>query len=1111
VPREPLLVFGSPFLIALLLNVTGARVLGGERIPVSVADDQTAQSMYGGGLVRRLLFTFLWAAGLFGSFAAYAAVVRPLISSSGVSDVRNSDLVMLAPKGLAANNLLATRYLSERPWTADADHQITRDDLVVFFDEAEPIDDDERAVRLKPFAMIWLQDTNKTGEQPVTIYCDSAIIQFERPFGNTTKPDPGPIVSGSLEGDVYVKGPDNLSLTGRNFSFSKSLMQIFCDSAVRFTYENHSGQAHRMHVDLIGEKDADEKDELTVTGIKNVQLIQDVLMNLVYEEEAAGGKADPVDVTVRSDGSFNFDVVANKATFQENVSVEAVRRSESSETDRLDDCDLLTLIFAEGEVKSSTSAEPLNVAHAGASAETMATGDASQGTARSMGLGSRLVFQRLSADGKIVTLSSTKNKMTTKMSRLVYDGQSKVAELTRPEPEGVQVLQGMSELHCPLILLAQDERGDLAHIRCRGAGWLRHADPETGSSDLTAVWKKELRKRPDPNDSVLDVIELDGQAIVRQPVEQFSLAADFIRLWVDRQNSGGGASANRSAGASTQGIRPRRLHAENNVDMRNPDLHMSGNILRVWFEDQPSPAAVSRLDRSPRVVQQANNTLLPMATIRDDLGRRPSRRLLRRTSGTKRFILKSAQGGPVIPDNPAPRAAQPGAPASPTPVRNSLFERPMAAEPVRVVAETIHVQVIRGDELRDSQVAQVWTQGNVSVTQPDEAGGPPTKITGDILHIVRRSDADQLMHVKGEPAHINNPEFHIAGNDVHLDQGKNKAWVDGPGLLERSVAQDLDGNKLDQPDTLQVRWDGKMEFDGLTAVFWNNVRTKLAENEVDCNDMHVVMSKAISFTRGSPAGESKLAQRAEIAKIICKNGVELRSRVVEDNKLVEIRQGYVNDFTLDQQTGDTTATGPGHIISWRWGPSGLGGFSQTTTVHANRSKKTKPPGWTASRIEFVGTMQGNQKQSTSTFNDGVQITYGPVSRPGELIDPDQLPADAGWMRSESLDVTQRKLRDSEQTFVELVAHGNAELDGTINRQNSRDTRPQTFTARADEITYDGSTGWYRIWSLGKPQAHIWLQPEPGAEAKKGVSQQIQLNPSTGAIRLDQTTGLDWIQ
>ena len=310
-------------------------------------------------------------------------------------------------------------------------------------------------------------------------------------------------------------------------------------------------------------------------------------------------------------------------------------------------------------------------------------------------------------------------------------------------------------------------------------------------------------------------------------------------------------------------------------------------------------------------------------------------------------------------------------------------------------ADLIRVLVLVPPDRRGAQVSEVWTKGNVELQQFRKGAAEPLEVAGETMRVINRNPAEQTIVVQGVPAHIRSTEMHIEGQEVNLDRVKNLAWVTGAGVLELPVTQDMEGNKLPNPELLSIKWDKTMTFDGKQAEFLGNVRTVLRENVMRCAKMQATTSRRYSFTDPPP----KDAEKMEIETVHCLGGVEFESQRYEGNKIAEQRQGNFVELLMNRQTGATCGRGPGYILSWQRGHGRRAGFIPVATVRANVSSESKNPEWEFSRIHFFGSMNGNINQQSTTFHDRVQIVYGPVEQPHQIIDPDEgLPEGGGWMR-----------------------------------------------------------------------------------------------------------------
>ncbi len=234
---------------------------------------------------------------------------------------------------------------------------------------------------------------------------------------------------------------------------------------------------------------------------------------------------------------------------------------------------------------------------------------------------------------------------------------------------------------------------------------------------------------------------------------------------------------------------------------------------------------------------------------------------------------------------------------------------------------------------KQMEASKVETHGHVVVTQP-RAGQPPLEVTGDWLELLNHSKTQQVVHVKGKPARIIDPRMDLEGADLHLDTSANTSRVDGAGTLRLPVTKGLDGKALAKPEKLNVRWERRMEFDGLMARFFVGVEAQLDESKLTCHEMDVTLSRRVSFGEGagsagrgvgasSVAGNSSGSKEgtgsggggkgaagpaADVKTIHCKEGVEVYAYEHEpDGKLKAFRKGAMWDMTFDQRTGDTVA------------------------------------------------------------------------------------------------------------------------------------------------------------------------------------------------------------
>ncbi|MBT4866325.1 MAG: hypothetical protein HON53_14570 [Planctomycetaceae bacterium] len=642
--------------------------------------------------------------------------------------------------------------------------------------------------------------------------------------------------------------------------------------------------------------------------------------------------------------------------------------------------------------------------------------------------------------------------------------------------------------------MLQDEEGAAKSVWCRGAGQLTFYDKKSGQIQLHAKWAKQLRKYPDPY-SDLDVIELDRDAIVRQPLQQSGLAADFIKLWVEPQEEDSKESpavANRSkeTGEEPQQFRIDHMHALKNVVMISPEMHADTDRLEVWFEEAdlpPQPETTSAQDR-----KHQENTAPP------NVGDRIASTQTSSSGTAKNANGSSPQENPFLPDQQEKSR------------NKQMTAAPVAKkkkEPAVIVSDLIRARILHDRVRQQSQVAEIWTIGNVEVTQPGKLGEPPLRISGDRLHMQNQSEADQLVHVFGAPAHIRDRQMHIQGSNVHLDRNRNHAWVNGAGLLQLPVDKDLDGKPLKTPQILDIWWKDKMTFDGKSAKFLGDVLTSLEHSRMRCPEMEVLLTERISFAdvdRDDRDADDN--PKVDVNFMICKGGVDIESREYVEQQPVQIRRSHFRNLTLNKATGKQLANGPGWITVWRKAEGNRAGLSSIATVRANKPLQADTAEWEYSRIDFSGKSDGNMKDRFTTFSDRVEVVHGPVEQPLSIIDPDNIPENGGWMRCDQMQLTQFEKTETTPAYIKMLGSGNAELEGRMPGRSRSETRGESFRARADTISFDESKGLYILRSRGNRTATVWRQKQRGDEYSSHDAKRIEFIPALNQLKTNRASG-----
>jgi hypothetical protein len=736
-------------------------------------------------------------------------------------------------------------------------------------------------------------------------------------------------------------------------------------------------------------------------------------------------------VFVRCAGRFVYRVEERSATYEDSVIAwRRVGKPKQLEEMR---CDRLTVFF---EPKENSLAEKRP--------EPQKTSDRnSREEFRTPE--SDLEFRKLVAEGRPeqngaaaipVRLQSKARRLRAWMQRLTYDAGART--ITMQSPDDVKVEQERNRLVCPEVEVVLNQDGkSIAEAVCRGAGMIFRNSP-TGELVFAADWVKQLRKTTDPETN-LDLIELEQYATFRQHERDTGLCAELIRLWFVPPKSDG-AEAQLPLLDESSWATPKRLLALKEVAFLNPKVEFDGEQLEVVFSEEST-------DEEP-----------------------PTPRGRKKRDGKR--------------------------PANPQAPRGAVTESDDVADdgpPLSVTAEKMRVRIlpVTAPE-QQPQLAEIWSAGKVRVVQPSDAGGLPIVVTGERLHVKNNSEDDQVVHVYGEPgrpAQVRDEQqqVHLEGQAIGMDRAENLAWVEGAGLLRLPVPKTLDGQELPVPQMLDVWWKEGMDFDGVLASFEGDVRAKLEGGTMLCRTMQVEFTRPVSF--GDPRSGGA---QPEVKTVTCRDNVELENHRLEEKKLVEIQRAKVWEFHLDNVTGETIAKGPGWMQRWKRGNARLLGDSDK--VQANSVSREPAPQWEYTRVDFAGDMKGNVVRKTTSFHDRVEVLYGPVERPVDIIKRHQLPQNGGFMECETLEFVQVSPPGAAESFVQLRGTGDTRLEG------------QGYEGRADQISYDQTKGQFVLRSFGSYQATIWRETAGRTDPTRTDAQQMEFFPAKGQLKVVNSTG-----
>ena len=292
-----------------------------------------------------------------------------------------------------------------------------------------------------------------------------------------------------------------------------------------------------------------------------------------------------------------------------------------------------------------------------------------------------------------------------------------------------------------------------------------------GDQPIEAHWSDQLLLRPHEKNQV---ISLTGGAELKfQAINQ--LDADEIHFWLLEQPQ---------PQAAQPKLQPDRMLARGNVKMDSPQLSGAVEQLEAWFQ-QAAPARAS-----------GGASILPMSA-----------------SKTVQTPPPPSAGQP-----PPPNAGQP-----PDAAGRDHFE---------IFGRLLRVKLLLLEQ-GSSELSELNVDENVRFrqTQASDPSQQPIFISGDRLQVTDANRPGAIVRVlgqplgqpNGQPAHFEGRGLGLTGSNLNLDRGANRLWIDGPGQMDVLMDRDLQGQPLRTAQPMQVRWQRKMNFDGVKATFEQSV------------------------------------------------------------------------------------------------------------------------------------------------------------------------------------------------------------------------------------------------------------------------------------------------
>ena len=668
-----------------------------------------------------------------------------------------------------------------------------------------------------------------------------------------------------------------------------------------------------------------------------------------------------------------------------------------------------------------------------------------------------LRFVQFEALGAPVRVTSVVQDLEARTNRLVYRADGGTMELAGE----VAAVWKRGRLVCDQVVLSRGADGRIDRANCRGAGTMTWQHPGPRPVPLMASWSGRMTFSPEPGSS-LDLVVLEGKPLVRYGVGS-ALTAESIRIWLNRDPD---RRLVGQAGSLSTSARITRLIARDQVGVIMPGAYVGTGLLDVSFE----PLPVSKV-----VGASATRPVEPLISAGD-------------------------------------KAEEPDSPV----------------DPAVVSSKSIRGRVGMPTGGGDWVLREAVIEGGVRLVRESSSGDDPVQVDGERIRIAETPGGGQGVTIEGRPAVLKSGDDTLSGPMIRLDNSSGRGSVEGSGSLSMPVEQLLSGDRAPRGTRLEVRWEERLVLDGAKFSFLGDVKSELGDSRVDCEQLDVTLSRAPDLSingRGDRDLEFKTLMFRHSVHLTrytfdpAGDGLGPTSRA-KSPRLSEILKARLANLQVDLSTRDTKALGPGWIQFWQRGQRRHVPLAPTVLARANLPLELDAADWQYLRVDFSKSSEGNMDRGFATFDDQVQVVTGHVSRPGDVIDPDRLGRDAGWLQCDSLQVTREAVPGQEANAGVIPVSGSPTglssrprrlIRGSLTLQARGDATgagrlsSQSWFARAETISFNESSGRVVMSSAGQQKATLWRRNSENGPYSRVDARRLLMSLKTGEVVLDRAS------
>ena len=1032
--------------------------------------------------LTRIILSFL---AVLAVYWLYALLVVPRIDPLSDPLVGSNDsLSMIQPVGKPTDrfrDILAPIFPADS-WELNQAMVLKNDQFILLINDYETLRQGVQ-IELKPCTVV-LNPNAITSQEPgdqclILESPEGAVLEFDRPFGLTTG-GLGRLVGGRLNGKVTIRSLvpksharqvpyDQLEVVTSNVQMNAE--EIWTPDLVRFRYGGNFGSGRDLRISLTELENAairrlpNEPGDAPIhlRTLELVHLDELTVTTATQSTLASSSPTTPTTLRVHCEGALTFDFVGGAVTLEDQVSIQrqvgpmglpnsnvVSHRSRSSNAggDFLT-CDTLAMRFS-----------PQRNANDRDSANEATDKDAQ---ARARWQMPQFELAQISAFGGPAVVDAPTYGVRAQAEKIELQLSHNRLRLQDTKEA---ILQYRTHIfRAPQMEYFVDPQGGPGRAEVVGGGQY----VGTLENDIVQLfWNDRLDFGPRDGNYLLDVSgqahiqwgkrNVGGSAVSGSPLRsnaplENQLTAGSLRLWLrpqllaDRsrlqpvtyQESAAGFQLNppETRGASSSRV-PLKSDTENALPIARPAEAFGER----WTPDR----LVARKSVRLRTPQLAGD--VEFAEIEMQASDAPSR-----------FVASAeppALRGPIL-DSPFPTQ---------TPNNHSTERYQLAGHEVRVVMQS------DGPDTTP-HFKSVLIQGGVRLLQTStnaDVGG--LEVQGTKVEL-EQTKSGAVGSIVGQPAIVKSRGVEVSGSNIQVDQGQNRVWIDDAGSAFIPLPQSVAARFSRKTATMQVSWQGGMNFDGKSVTCDDHVEIRGPAQRATARSLRLTLAEPIRFdAMGREASDVRRRFPGQpeqvLAQVALTGDVWLENRSFDDRGQASIDEFRVVTLNYDQSTGQLVGEGPGTMSSKR--------FTNNTAI-----SPAKPSiQLTHTLIEFQKQLHGSLKKREVSVYDRVRAIHGPIVNWKQELRfdaPSQSP-ETVTMLATRLTVAQMP-GDRGQPTLEFSASGKTEIRG------------HTFVANSEHVRYAQAKDLLVMEGEGRGVAVLSHQSRVGAPRESVAARKIE--------------------